>query len=58
MPRASLAQGLWPPCLGSHVGREEGVVPTLTHSTDTLKENGNRECGKGFPETAEKPRPR
>lgn len=44
------------PC--SHVGREQEVVPTLTHRMDTHKKNGNCECGKGFPETAEKPRPR
>lgn len=55
VPRASLARGLWP-C--SHVGREEEVVPTLTHHMDTLQERGNCQCGKGFPETVEKPRPR
>lgn len=42
------AQGLQP-C--SDMGREEEVVPTLTPT-----KTRNCECGKGFPETAEKPR--
>lgn len=49
---------LWPlPC--SDMGREEEVVPTIMHHVDILKKTkGNCECGRGFPETAEKRRPR
>lgn len=45
VPRASLAQGLQP---RSHVGREDEVVPTLTHRVDTLQKTGIASVGRGF----------